>query len=132
MLKKPNSMEECIYFTNRTIGNGKVVAWVFRKDCPKCKKAKMGKPVIKGKVATRAKEYVCPNCNYKEEKKQHEGSLIVNIEYTCPNCSFKGEKEIPFKRKKIEGVETLRFQCDKCNSNIDITKKMKEIKKKEG
>ena len=130
MLKKPNSTSECVYFTNRTIGSGKAVAWVFKKDCPKCKKAKMGKPVIKGKVAIRAKEYVCPNCNYTEEKKQHEESLTVSIEYVCPNCSFKGEKEIPFKRKKVEGVETLRFQCEKCNSNIDITKKMKEIKPK--
>jgi len=130
MLKKPNSTTECVYFTNRTIGNGKAIAWVFRKDCPKCKKAKMGKPVVKGKVAIRAKEYVCPSCNYTEEKKQHEESLTASIEYVCPNCSFKGEKEIPFKRKKVEGVETLRFQCEKCNSNIDITKKMKEIKKK--
>jgi hypothetical protein len=30
----------------------------------------------------------------------------------------------------IEGVLTLRIQCEKCKENIDITKKMKEKKGK--
>ena len=42
-LKKPGSAEECVYFTNRTIGDGRAMAWVFRKECPKCKGI-MGKP----------------------------------------------------------------------------------------
>ena len=129
-LKQPTSMEELVYFTNRTIDNGKVKVWVFRKECPKCKTL-MGKPKDKkGKVMTRAKEYVCYKCNYKEEKQAYENSLIANIEYICPNCNFKGEIKIPFKRKNIDGVQTLRFQCEKCSSNIDITKKMKEKKRK--
>jgi len=34
-LKRPESMEECVYFTNRVIGDGRAMAWVFRKECPK-------------------------------------------------------------------------------------------------
>ena len=37
---------------------------------------------------------------------------------------------LPFKRKKVEGVATLRFPCEKCKGPIDVTKKMKVIKKK--
>ncbi len=43
-LRQPESMDEVIYFTRRVIGNGKAVAWVYRKDCPECG-AKMGNPV---------------------------------------------------------------------------------------
>ena len=48
--------------------------------------------------------------------------------YKCPACGNAGEKQIQFKRKNIDGVQTLRFQCDKCKANIDVTKKMKERK----
>jgi predicted RNA-binding Zn-ribbon protein involved in translation (DUF1610 family) len=51
--------------------------------------------------------------------------------YTCPTCGFKGEYTGPFKRKKIEGTDTFRFQCSKCKANIDVTKKMKDKKKKD-
>ncbi|MBN2454259.1 hypothetical protein JXB11_01810 [Candidatus Woesearchaeota archaeon] len=130
-LKKPASMEECIYFTQRTIGKGEVMVWVFKQQCPKCKKALMGKPRDKkGKVLTRAKEYACPKCGYTVGKEEHENSLMACVEYTCPACGFKGEKQAPFKRKLIDGVQTLRIQCEKCSANIDITKKMKEAKKK--
>ena len=88
-LKVPQSMDECIYFTNRSIDDGEVTAWVYRKDCPKCKKAKMGKPVEKGKVKTRAKEYVCPQCGYEEDKQEHEESLKLEAAYTCPKCHKK-------------------------------------------
>ena len=66
----PNSMEECVYFTRRAVGNGKAVAWVFKEDCPECGKAKMGKPVNEktGKAKIRATEYVCPACNHTIEK----------------------------------------------------------------
>lgn len=130
-LKEPESMEEIVYFTNRTIGEGKAMTWVFKKECPKCGKAKMGKPKDeKGKVAIRAKEYICPACNYTVEKTEYEESLDCNVKYTCPSCKFEGEKVVPFKRKNINGVPTIRIQCGKCNANIDITKKMKAAKKK--
>ncbi len=132
-LRKPESMDECVYFTQRTIGeDGFAMVWAFKKNCPKCSKAVMGKPKDKkGKVLMRAKEYVCPSCNYTAEKKEYEESLTASIEYTCPACKFSGEKEAPFKRKKIEGIETLRFQCDKCKANIDVTKKMRDKKAKD-
>ena len=83
-LREPQSMNECIYFTNRSIDDGQVTAWVYRKDCPKCKKAKMGKPVVKGKVKTRAEEYECPACKYREGKLEHEESLQLEARYTFP------------------------------------------------
>jgi len=132
-LVEAKSMDECVYFTNRSIGekfNGSARCWVFRQQCPKCKKAFMGKPVVDGKAKIRALEYVCPNCKYTVEKQAYEDTLIANVDYTCPLCQFHGGMVLPFKRKKVEGVLTLRFPCEKCKGPIDVTKKMKEIKKK--
>jgi transcription initiation factor IIE alpha subunit len=132
-LREANSMEECIYFTNRAIGEqftGNVRCWVFREKCPKCSKAFMGKPVVDGKIKIRATEYVCPSCNYAEEKQAYEEKLTANIDYTCPKCKFQGQLQTPFKRKRVLGVLTLRFECEKCKEVLDVTKKMKQIKKK--
>jgi uncharacterized CHY-type Zn-finger protein len=131
-MKMPNSVEECVYFTNRTLGEGKAMCWVFKQNCPKCKKSLMGKPKDSktGKAMIRAKEYVCPSCKYTVEKTEYEETLTASIMYTCPACRNKGEIEAPFKRKSIEGVKTLRVNCQKCKANIDITKKMKDPKKK--
>ncbi len=133
MLKKPESMDECVYFTQRDIGKGEATVWVQRQKCPKCGKALMGKPRdSRGKVKTRAGEYVCPSCKYAVEKQAYEDSLTASAEYKCPSCGSEGEAQIPFKRKNIEGIPTLRFQCSKCKNNIDITKKMKEKGKASG
>lgn len=132
-LKMPESMDECIYFTRRL--KPAVVAWVFKGTCPKCKKALMGKPRGEdGKVKIRAKEYVCPACNFAMGKQEHEDTLTANITYTC-KCGFAGEHTMPFKRKKVklfdeeEGKEVsadaLVFNCKKCNEKIAVTKKMK-------
>ncbi len=132
-LKQPESMDELVYFTNRTLdgGKGSVRVWVFKATCTKCKKAIMGKPRgSNGKVKTRATEYVCPACNYTVEKVAYESSLTANADYTCPACKSNAESQAPFKRKSIEGVQTLRFNCAKCGANIDVTKKMKEKKGK--
>lgn len=134
-LRQPESMDECVYFTQRSLNDGKgsVKVWVFKQTCPKCKKAIMGKPRDKkGKVLVRAKEYVCPECGYTVEKKAYEDSLTANAEYTCLGCGSTGEAQIQFKRKNIEGVPTLRFQCVKCSANLDVTKKLKEKKWKSG
>lgn len=131
VFKMPSSMEECIYFTRRALDNGgKAVAWVEKEDCPKCKKAKMGKPVEKGKVKIRAKEYVCPACNYTVDKAEYEADCEVKIIYTCPECKNSGETTTPYKRKKWNGVDAFVFQCGKCNAKLGITKKMSEGKKK--
>jgi predicted RNA-binding Zn-ribbon protein involved in translation (DUF1610 family) len=133
MLIEPKSMEECVYFTNRSIDSkGKVKCWVYREKCPKCKKGLMGKPRdSKGKIKIRADEYVCPECGLKIEKQEYEDSLTASIKYTCPNCQHEGEIAIPFKRKKTQGVDALKFECQKCKTLIFITKKMKELKSKE-
>jgi len=131
MLQEPDSMEELVYFTRRVIEpKGKVVAWVFREKCPKCKKALMGKPQEDGKIKIRAKEYVCSECGYKEGKYEYENKLTCNIKYTCPYCLFEGEIQVPFKRRTYQGVPAIVFECSKCKGKIAITKKMKDPKEK--
>ena len=136
-IKEPTSTDECIYFTQRTIGDGKAKTWVYKEKCPECGKALMGKPRDKktGRPKIRANEYQCPECKYTVEKEEYELTLKAQIKYTCPHCKNEGESEIPFKRKKIqrfneekgkkETVEVLRTRCSKCGKDIDITKKMK-------
>ena len=130
-LKKPSSVQECVYFTNRIIGSGKAMAWVFRKECPKCKKDIMGKPQKKsGKFDKKADHYVCYSCGYKESNEQVENSLVLNVEYKCPYCGREGEATSEYKRKTFEGVPSYVFECQKCRRKIGITKKLKEGKKK--
>jgi len=130
-ITEPESTEGLIYFTNRTLDpDGKVMAWVYKAECPECGKAEMGKPVEKGKVRIRAKEYVCPECGHTEEKAEHEEKLTLEIKYTCPHCSFSGETTTEYKRKSFEGVPSYVFLCEKCGRKIGITKKMKKGKKK--
>lgn len=129
MVTEPQSMKDLVYFTNRTIDNGKIKAWVYKKECPKCHKVKMGKPVEKGKVKIRAPEYVCPECGYKEDKKEHEDTLTVEIKYICPYCGNEGEATTEYKRKSFEGVQAHVFECRKCGKKIGITKKLKAPKK---
>ncbi|MBT3866002.1 hypothetical protein HOF78_02760 [Candidatus Woesearchaeota archaeon] len=138
-IKQPNSMDECIYFTNRTMGSGKVKSWVFKAKCPECKNDKMGKPrdPKTGKPKIRATEYVCPSCKHSEEKKAHEETLTACIIYTCPECSHKDEIEIPYKRKNVPIInektgkkvyaKALQFECKKCKAKINVTKKMKGL-----
>ncbi len=129
MVTEPESMDDLIYFTNRKKDNLIIKAWVYKKECPQCHKAKMGKPVEKGKVKIRAPEYICPGCGFKEEKKEHEDTLTVEIIYTCPHCSNQGEATTPYIRKSFEGVKSYVFECGKCGKKIGITKKMKATKK---
>ncbi|MBS3116765.1 hypothetical protein J4421_04180 [Candidatus Woesearchaeota archaeon] len=127
-LRIPESMKECLYFTNR----GDVLAWVYRKECPKCHKAKMGKPVdSKGSVKIRAKEYECPACKYQETKEAHEDSVQIQTVYTCPKCQKKGEATAPYKRKSYRGVPSFIIKCQHCGEKILLTKKLKELKSNE-
>lgn len=126
----PESMDECFYFTNRVLDNGgSVIAWTLKPDCPKCKKAKMGKPVEKGKVKIRANQYKCPECGYTVDKDEFDPTLTLNIRYKCPHCGNEGETTTDYKRKKFQGVDAYVFKCSKCGEKIGITKKMKETKK---
>ena|SRR3989338_2651662 len=131
-LKFPNSTDECLYFTNRQIGNEKIIAWVYKRDCPKCHKAKMGKPIDKdGNVKMRAKEYTCPGCGHTEDKEVHEESSDVEVQYTC-NCGYTGEATTKYKRTNFQGVPSYVFTCQGCGKKMPITKKMKNTKNKEG
>lgn len=127
-IKEPESMEELIYFTNRSVGEGLAKVWVYRGKCPKCGKGLMGKPKDEktGKVKIRAKEYVCPECGYTVSKEEYEPTLKAQAKYTCPQCKFEGEGEIPYKRKKYEGMDALVFICEKCSAKIPVAKKLKE------
>ncbi|MFP4523524.1 MAG: hypothetical protein ACLFNM_03195 [Candidatus Woesearchaeota archaeon] len=134
-LTLPESMEELVYFTRRKLNGdneGKIICWVSKELCPKCKKALMAKPKDPktGKPKIRSKEYLCPKCEYTEEKEEYESKLFAKAIYTCPHCAKKGEATAPFKRRTIKGVTTLRLECEHCGGNLDITKKMKEPKKK--
>jgi len=129
--KEPESMDDLVYFTRRKLDpKGSIIAWADKIECPKCHKAKMGKPIEKGKVKIRATKYVCPACGYAEEKKEHEEKLSVCIDYECPNCSNKGITQTPYKRKTWKGVPAFVFECEKCHEKIGITKKMKAPKEK--
>ena len=125
-------MDECVYFTRRTVGTGKVMAWVFRGDCPKCKQSLMQKPTDEktGSVKIRAKEYVCPKCKHVEEAKSFEETLTLNAQYLCPHCKKSGESTGLYKRKSYQGVKEFVVECNDCHQMIPITKKLKEIKKK--
>ncbi|MEM4282707.1 MAG: hypothetical protein QXU88_02965 [Candidatus Woesearchaeota archaeon] len=135
-LTEPTSMEGLLYFTRRSIGRGKVVAWVRKQPCPKCGKGLMGKPTYaSGKVKIRAKEYVCSSCGHKIPKETYEPSLLVEINYVCPHCGNDSSTTTPFERTnirifdeetgKFSNVKTIRFACEKCGKTIDITKQMK-------
>ncbi|HIH39698.1 TPA: hypothetical protein HA219_03190 [Candidatus Woesearchaeota archaeon] len=127
-LRFPDSMDECIYFTRRKDDDSYIIAWVFKKQCPKCKKGPMAKPKAPktGRPKIRAAEYVCDKCGYSEEKKVHEESLLVNIQYRCRYCGNEGETTTEFRRKAFEGIPSYVFECQKCHKKIGITKKMKE------
>jgi predicted RNA-binding Zn-ribbon protein involved in translation (DUF1610 family) len=135
-LRQPESMEECVYYTKRSLGDkGKIIVWVFREKCPKCGKGLMGKPVVKGKVKTRADTYECPECKFSLPKEEYEDSLKASIDYLCNHCGHKGELQISFKRKKVRffdeekqkkvNVDALVFNCEKCGEQIAVTKKLK-------
>lgn len=126
MVTIPESTEDLIYFTRRAVDNGKIMAWVYKKQCPQCKKAVMGKPMEKGKVKIRAKEYVCPACKFTEEKTVHEEQLTMEIQYTCPHCKKNGETTTLYKRKSVDGIPSYVFVCVDCGKKIGITKKMKQ------
>jgi predicted RNA-binding Zn-ribbon protein involved in translation (DUF1610 family) len=135
-LEEPKSMDECVYFTNRSDENGKVKAWVLKESCPECGKALMGKPRDKktGKAKIRASEYVCPECTHTVEKEEYEDTLTINIKYSC-KCGNSNELSLPFKRKRVQrlneetgkkqAIETIRFECSECGQQMDITKKLK-------
>lgn len=124
----PEEMSELVYFSRRTLADdkGKAITWVRKMSCPKCKKGLMGKPVEKGKIKVRSTQYVCPKCNYTEEKKEHEENLFAEIIYDCPfpACKKHGEVKVPFARKSFYGKKAIVFVCAGCSEKLGITKKL--------
>ncbi|MCX6707400.1 MAG: hypothetical protein NT001_04650 [Candidatus Woesearchaeota archaeon] len=98
-LKEPQSMDECIYFTRRTTheGKGRIMAWARKMDCPKCRKAKMGKPVEDGSVKIATTPYV---------RKTFEG--VPSYVFECGKCHKKiaiTKKMKAAKKKKGKSAE---------------------------
>jgi hypothetical protein len=131
MIKEPESMDDLIFFTNRTDGRGKIKAWAYRPLCPKCKKGRLGKPMNeKGKVAIRAEECTCKDCGFTASKEVMEDAATLEIIYVCPFCGKSGDTTTSYKRKNWQGVPAYIFTCQSCQQKIGITKKMKVPKKK--
>ena len=132
--KEPTSANELVYITNRTLdgGKGNLRAWAYKLKCPKCQKALMGNPLNKktGRPKIRAAEYECPNCGNVLSKDEVKPNLFVEVVYKCPYCSHDGYVKVPFIRKKFQGVDAFRFECEKCLNKIPITKMMKALKNK--
>lgn len=136
-IELPKSMDECVYFTNRSVGKGKIKAWALREKCPKCQKSLMQKPKNPktGKFKLRAKEYICSDCGYTVSLEEYENTLILCAVYTCPKCQKNGEAKVPFKRKKVKifdeesqkekTADAVQFICQHCGEKINVTKKMK-------
>ena len=124
-MRELESTAECLYFTRREFapGKGKVMAWVFRKECPKCHKALLSKP------KKTAPDYECKECGYGEPKKEHEANSEVCVKYTCPFCDKSGETTTPYARKTLYGKKAFVFNCEHCNEKLGIYKKMSESKK---
>ncbi len=122
----PETIDSLSYFSRRKLymDKGPVIAWVDKLQCPKCKKALMGKPVEKGKVKVRATIYVCPGCSYTEQKPEHEAKLSAKIIYECPFCKHKDETTAPFARKSWYGKKAIVFVCTGCKEKLGVTKKL--------
>ncbi|MGB9748816.1 MAG: hypothetical protein ACP5OZ_04915 [Candidatus Woesearchaeota archaeon] len=142
MLVEPKSAEELYYYTDRDICSGSARVWVFKLKCPKCS-SYVQKPRDKnGKPMKKADYYECQKCGFRMDAKEYESKLMANIQYKCPYCGFKGELQIPFSRKNVyfkefdeaKGKEkkskvlALVFKCEKCQKEIYVTQKMKDVK----
>lgn len=134
--KFPDSMDELIYFTNRSLDSSKgfVKAWAYKVKCPKCGKSLLSKPVDPKtkRFKIRSSYYECPSCKYTIEKVDLEPSLSLEVVYKCPKCSNQSYVKMPFKRKSYQGAKAFVFDCDKCGYTIAITQKMKSLKNKKG
>jgi len=117
--------------------SGKAICWVYKEDCSKCKKAKMGKPVDpktkKGKITIKR---ICVSCMWTYRAKDlYEPTLTAEAKYTCPHCKKQGEATGPFVRKSVKifnvvkqkkvAAKAIKLKCEHCSGDILITQKMK-------
>ena len=133
-------MSELVYYTRKADEQGKYEVWVFRGQCPECKKGLMGKPINPKtkKVMSRADTYVCPECNFSIDSDEYRETLTASIAYTCAKCKYSGEMEKPFKRKKVSilNPETGKkkrktaflFNCEKCGFEFKVVSNVRGAK----
>ncbi len=128
-IEEPESMENLMYVTNRRLGDGKIMAWTYRVDCPECDEEYLTKPSKKtGKGPnTRAKKYTCDNCGFEMPEEDVRDAAVLQAKYTCPHCGEKGTAETDYKREKYKGTKAYIFTCEHCDEEIPLTKKMKEV-----
>ena len=128
-LKQPQSMDELMYFSRRTVMDGRVVAWVFKPQCPECGDDRLEKPTNPktGKKKTRSSKFVCETCGYEEKKKKTEERATVNIHYICPHCEHEGDTTTKYDRRTYLGKKAFVFKCDECWQEIPITKRVKRL-----
>ena len=133
-MKMPESTNECFYFTNRILENdGSIIAWVYKPKCPECGKGIMGKPINEktGKVKSRAKIYVCSECNHEVDKDEFDKTLSVEIQYTCPHCGEEGKVHGNWDKPAKKSASTvLKFRCEKCSNLVRVSRMKKKKKKK--
>lgn len=129
-MELPESMDDCLYFTNRTLeNNGWVKAWVRRPPAPSGK-GLLGKPKDSktGRPKLRSTFYVDDEGN-EYDMQEINKQLFVEILYKSPYTGEEGEAKVPYKRKTWQGVPAFVFE-DSAGNKIGITKKLKSPKAK--
>jgi lipopolysaccharide biosynthesis regulator YciM len=61
------------------------------------------------------------------------GEAYATVEYTCPECGFREKRKEAWKEPFLEGEGTnqkFNFRCKNCNFSIKLLKLRKEVKKK--
>jgi DNA-directed RNA polymerase subunit RPC12/RpoP len=61
------------------------------------------------------------------------GEAEATVEYSCPECDFKEKRKESWKEPFVEGSGTnqkFNVQCKNCNFRIKLMKLKKEVKKK--
>jgi transcription elongation factor Elf1 len=128
-LNEPEDMSNLVYFTNRKLGDGKIMAWAERPDCPECQEAQLSKPEKKTGPGpnTRAKKYTCNNCDFEMHEDDLREVCTLKATYTCPHCGEEGESTGEYERTKYQGTKAYVLECEHCDGRLPLTKKMKDF-----
>ncbi len=124
----PTSMEDLLYFSNRKMPDGvRIIAWVDKLTCEKCKKALMGKPINEktGKVKIRAAVFVCPECEHEEPKTAHTKKLVMQIRYTDETGKNWKSAQTAYTLKTWKGMKAYVFQNEFTGEKMGVTKRLK-------
>ena len=128
-LKKPSSVQECVYFTNRIMGSGSAVAWVFKKQCPKCKKGIMGKPQKSAKIKdfrdaknqTVVSEFARAH-SHSTDFLAKPGKIDKKSDhYVCYSCGYQESNE----QAENSLVLNVEYKCPYCGHEGETTSEYK-------